>query len=80
MLGHLILAAITIIALFILFLIIARTANTIINSLGRLEYLIQKEYELKKERQEKDEAKNQQKPERSSQPPDPDPAVDPLKV
>ncbi|MBN1130844.1 MAG: hypothetical protein JXA71_17785 [Chitinispirillaceae bacterium] len=49
MLTHYILAGATFLALFIMFLVIARTLNTIINLLSKLEYVIQKEYDLKKE-------------------------------
>lgn len=47
--GFIILAAITLFLIFILFLVISRTMNSMINLLIKLEYLIQKEYDLKKE-------------------------------
>jgi hypothetical protein len=46
---HLILAGIALAAIFIMFLVISRTLNNIINLLIKLEYLIQKEFDLKKE-------------------------------
>jgi SNF family Na+-dependent transporter len=49
MLAHYILAGAMFIAVFIMFLVIARTLNSIINLLTKLEYLVQKEYDLKKE-------------------------------
>jgi hypothetical protein len=49
MFAHYALAGATFIALFVMFLVIARTLNTIINLLIKLEYLVQKEYDLKKE-------------------------------
>ena len=76
MLGHLILAAITLTAVFIFFLVIARTANTIINVLDRLEYLIRKEFELKKDLQDKYEAQHRQT-DVSVQQAAADPAADP---
>jgi hypothetical protein len=49
MLPHIALAVIAFIAIFIMFLVISRTLNNIINLLIKLEYLVQKEYDLKKE-------------------------------
>ena len=49
MLPHYLLAGATFILLFVMFLVIARTLNSIINLLVKLEYLVQKEYDLKKE-------------------------------
>ena len=49
MLIHLILAGIALAAIFIMFLVVSRTLNNIINLLIKLEYLIQKEFDLKKE-------------------------------
>jgi low affinity Fe/Cu permease len=49
MLPHYLLAGVTFILLFVMFLVVARTLNSIINLLIKLEYLIQKEYDLKKE-------------------------------
>jgi hypothetical protein len=49
MIVYLILAGGTFIIVFIFFLVIARTLNTIINQLTRLEYFMGKEYELKNE-------------------------------
>ena len=49
MLPHYLLAGATLILLFVMFLVIARTLNSIINLLTKLEYLVQKEYDLKKE-------------------------------
>lgn len=47
--GFILLAAITLFLIFILFLVISRTMNNMINLLIKLEFLIQKEYDLKKE-------------------------------
>ena len=52
MLPHYLLAGVTFILLFVMFLVVARTLNSIINLLIKLEYLVQKEYDLKKELQE----------------------------
>ena len=49
MLPHYLLAGVTFILLFVMFLVVARTLNSIINLLIKLEYLVQKEYDLKKE-------------------------------
>ncbi|MBN2037330.1 MAG: hypothetical protein JW768_11355 [Chitinispirillaceae bacterium] len=49
MVAHYILAGAAFIAVFILFIVVARTLNNIINLLVKLEYLVQKEYDLKKE-------------------------------
>jgi cell division protein YceG involved in septum cleavage len=54
MIIHLVLAGSIFIVVFIIFLVIARTMNTIINQLTKLEYLIKKDMELKKERGSKD--------------------------
>jgi hypothetical protein len=52
MLAQYLLAGLTFTAVFILFLVLARTLNTIINLLVKLEYLVQKEYDLKQEQVE----------------------------
>jgi len=49
MVGHVILAFIVLFVLFVMFLVISRTMNNVINLLIKLEYLIRKEYDLKKE-------------------------------
>jgi hypothetical protein len=49
MVGYLVLSCVTLFLLFILFLVIGRTMNSIINLLIKTEYLLQKEHELKKE-------------------------------
>lgn len=36
-------------AIFILFLVISRTLNSIVNLLTKMEYLVQKEYDFRKE-------------------------------
>jgi hypothetical protein len=46
---HLILVGLTLAAVFIMFLVISRTLNNIINMLIKLQYLVQKDYDLKKE-------------------------------
>lgn len=49
MAGHIILAVITLFVIFILFLVISRTINNMINLLIKINYLLEKELELKKE-------------------------------
>lgn len=52
MLGHYFLAAAALAVVFVMFLVIARTLNSIINLLVKLEYLLQKECDRKKEMRE----------------------------
>ena len=49
MAGHIILAIVTIFVIFILFLVISRTINNMINLVIKIHYLLEKELELKKE-------------------------------
>jgi len=49
MIGHFILVGMTLAAVFIMFLVISRTLNNVINLLIKLQYLVQKDYDLKKE-------------------------------
>ncbi len=49
MAGHIILALITLFVIFILFLVISRTINNMINLLIKVHYLLEKELELKRE-------------------------------
>ncbi|NLL14536.1 MAG: hypothetical protein GX267_14120 [Fibrobacter sp.] len=49
MTGHIILAVVTLFVIFILFLVISRTINNMINLLIKIQYLLEKELELKKE-------------------------------
>jgi hypothetical protein len=49
MAGHIILAIVTLFVIFILFLVISRTINNMINLLIKIHYLLEKELELKKE-------------------------------
>jgi hypothetical protein len=49
MVGHYVLLIITLFILFVMFLVISRTMNSIVNLLIKLEYLLQKEFDLKKE-------------------------------
>lgn len=49
MTGHIIVGSLTIFMLFIMFLVISKTSNNIINLLIKMEYLLQKEFDLKKE-------------------------------
>jgi Na+-transporting NADH:ubiquinone oxidoreductase subunit NqrC len=49
MIGHYILAGITLLFVFIMFLVISRTLNTMINLLIKIEYSLQKEFDLKQE-------------------------------
>lgn len=60
MIIHVVLAAGIFIVIFIIFLVIARTMNTIINQLTKLEYLIRKDVELKKEQASKDTSREQE--------------------
>ena len=47
--GQYILSGLTLFGMFVLFLVLSRTLNSVVNQLLRLEYLVQKEYEFKKE-------------------------------
>jgi hypothetical protein len=49
MIGHFILVGTTLAAVFIMFLVISRTLNNVINLLIKLQYLVQKDFDLKKE-------------------------------
>lgn len=49
MIGHIVVATFTLFAIFVLFLVISRTLNNLINLLIKLEYLLQKEHDLKLE-------------------------------
>ncbi|NLE02931.1 MAG: hypothetical protein GX640_23935 [Fibrobacter sp.] len=49
MVGQIIVAAVTLFFLFVLFLVISKTMNNMINLLLKSEYLFQKEIELKNE-------------------------------
>lgn len=49
MFGLYLLAACAILGMFILFLVLGRTLNNIINHLTKLEYLLQKELDLQQE-------------------------------
>jgi Na+-transporting NADH:ubiquinone oxidoreductase subunit NqrC len=49
MIGHYILAGITLLFVFIMFLVISRTLNNMINLLIKIEYSLQKEFDLKQE-------------------------------
>lgn len=49
MAGHYILAGITLVFIFIMFLVISQTLNSMINILVKLEYSLQKEFDLKQE-------------------------------
>lgn len=49
MVAHYLLAGSTLIVIFILFLVISRTLNNMINLLVKLEYLLQKEIDFKQE-------------------------------
>lgn len=52
MLPYYILSGVTIFGLFVLFLVLSKTLNGIINQLLKLEYMLQKECEFKKEEKE----------------------------
>jgi hypothetical protein len=49
MVGHYILAGSTLLFIFIMFLVISRTLNNMINLLIKIEYSLQKEFDLKQE-------------------------------
>ncbi|HEX2957921.1 MAG TPA: hypothetical protein VHO70_13895 [Chitinispirillaceae bacterium] len=49
MTGYIVLTSVTLFMIFILFLVVARTMNSIINMMIKTEYLLQKENELKTE-------------------------------
>jgi hypothetical protein len=49
MIGHIVVATFTLFAIFVLFLVISRTLNNLINLLMKLEYLLKKEHDLKLE-------------------------------
>ena len=49
MIGHYILVGITLLFVFIMFLVISRTLNNMINLLIKIEYSLQKEFDLKQE-------------------------------
>ena len=49
MAGHYILAGCTLVLVFIMFLVISRTLNNMVNLLVKLEYSLQKEFDLKQE-------------------------------
>jgi hypothetical protein len=49
MTGYIVLTSVTLFMIFILFLVIGRTMNSIINMLIKTEYLLQKENDLKSE-------------------------------
>ena len=49
MIGHYLLGGTTLILIFIMFLVISRTLNNMINLLIKLEYSLQKEFDLKQE-------------------------------
>ena len=52
MLPYYILSGITLFGLFVLFLVLSKTMNSIINQLLKLEYMFQKEFEFRKEEKE----------------------------
>jgi hypothetical protein len=47
--GYYIIAAFALAGMFVLFLVLSRTLNSIVNHLTKLEYLLQKELDLQKE-------------------------------
>jgi hypothetical protein len=49
MVGHIFLATGTLLVVFIMFLVISRTLNNMINHLVKMEYSLQRELDLKKE-------------------------------
>ena len=52
MLPYYILSSITLFGLFVLFLVLSKTMNGIINQLSKLEYMFQKEFEFRREEKE----------------------------
>jgi hypothetical protein len=49
MILHYVIAGAACCGIFILFLVLSRTLNALVNHLVKLQYLLQKEYDLKKE-------------------------------
>jgi hypothetical protein len=49
MIGHFILVGLALAAVFIMFLVLSRTLNNVINLLIKLQYLVQRDFDLKKE-------------------------------
>jgi hypothetical protein len=49
MIGHYLLAGVTLFVVFIMFLVLSRTLNNMINLLIKIEYSLQKEFDLKQE-------------------------------
>jgi hypothetical protein len=47
--GNYIIAGLTFVVVFILFLVISRTLNNMVNLLIKIEYSLQKEYDLRQE-------------------------------
>jgi hypothetical protein len=47
---HVFIAASALFGIFVLFLVLSKTLNNIVNQFVKLQYLLQKEYDLKKER------------------------------
>ncbi|MCU0608975.1 MAG: hypothetical protein MUF22_04315 [Chitinispirillaceae bacterium] len=66
MLYYIVLAVLTLVAVFIMFLVLSRTLNNLVNLLIKLEYVVQREHDIKKEAldlrllREKEEAKAMQ--------------------
>lgn len=52
MIPYYILSGITLFGLFVLFLVLSKTLNGIINQILKIEYMLQKECEFKKEEKE----------------------------
>lgn len=52
MIPYYILSGITLFGLFVLFLVLSKTLNGIINQFLKMEYMLQKEYEYKREEKE----------------------------
>ena len=50
MMIHYFIAAGALFGIFILFLVLSKTLNNVLNQFAKLQYLLQKEYDLKKER------------------------------
>jgi len=52
MLPYYIISGVTLFGIFVLFLVVSKSMNSIINQLLKLEYMFQKEFEFRKEEKE----------------------------
>lgn len=52
MLAYYVISGVTLFGIFVLFLVVSKSMNSIINQLLKLEYMFQKEFEFRKEEKE----------------------------